>query len=178
MGTALAVRAQMYGTTQITGLCCTLATCLTLQQVGWGLSSALPQVVACMAQPSCQSMQEVNEQSPPFTRGGLPQDLQRPQKWAPILLALSMKLAVVQTCRMCCTMGCCMGWRRRAGSLTSTGTRSSMRLCARPGRPRLKGGTPRRASSPSLPGPQPSPARWSCACAHLLTPKLLHLLSF
>ena len=40
-----------------------------------------------------------------------------------------------------------------------------MRWCARPGPPRLKGRTPRRASSPSLPSPQPSPARYSCSYA-------------
>ena len=40
-----------------------------------------------------------------------------------------------------------------------------MRWCARPGSPRLKEKAPRRACSPSLPGPQPSQARYSCASA-------------
>jgi hypothetical protein len=36
-------------------------------------------------------------------------------------------VAALQTCQTCCTMGCCMALRRRAGSSTSTGIRSSMR---------------------------------------------------
>ena len=149
MGTALAVQAQMCGTIRITRLCCTLATCLTPQQVGCNLYSAHRQILACMAEPLRQPMQHVANQTWADPRSVAPLFLVPP--W----MALSLKLAVLQTCPMCCTMGCSTGWRRRAGSLTSTGTRSSTRWCARPGSPRLKGQTRRRACSPSLPGPQP-----------------------
>ena len=93
MGTALAVRAQMCGTIQITGLCCTLATCPTLQQVEWGSYTALLQILACMAQPSYQSMQETDQQ-------GL-----TPQMWAITRFATSTKMGSNLTCterESCC----------------------------------------------------------------------------
>lgn len=64
---------------------------------------------------------------------------------------------------MCCIMGCFMASRRRSGNSISTGTRTSVHWSARPGSLRHLASGLNRASSPSLPGPRPSPARYSYA---------------